>query len=72
MEGKIKMKINYFIKRERSQIKTSNLIKQKKKVKNKGRTKPKKRKEQISTPQISTTTRRFQLQKPSNNKAATC
>jgi hypothetical protein len=35
MEGKIKMKINYFIKRERSQIKTSNLIKQKKKLKTK-------------------------------------
>jgi hypothetical protein len=73
MERIIKMKINYFIKREGDQIKASNLIKQKKKVKNIGRTKPKKeKKKRISTPHISTTTRRFQLQELSNNKAATC
>jgi hypothetical protein len=75
MERTIKMKINYFIKRERRSNKNVKPHQTEKKLKTKvaqNQKKKKKEKEQISTPQISTTTRRFQLQKPSNNKAATC
>jgi hypothetical protein len=66
------MKINYFIKRERRSNKNVKPHQTEKKLKTKVAQNKKKEKEQISTPQISTTTRRFQLQRPSNNKAATC
>jgi hypothetical protein len=66
------MKIGYFIKgkKRRSKWKRQTSSTQKKKKTQVAQNQI--RKEQISTPQISTKTRRFQLQELSNNKATGC
>jgi len=54
------MKIHYFIEEKRDQKRHQNLIKVEKEVRNTDRKRTKEK--LICTPQISTTTRRFQLQ----------
>ena len=54
------MKIHYFIEEKRNQKRHQNLIKVEKEVRNTDRKRTKEK--LICTPQISTTTRRFQLQ----------
>ena len=64
------MKIHYFIEEKRDQKRHQNLIKVEEKVKKHRSHKTKEK--LICTPQISTKTRHFQLQKLSNNRAVKC
>ncbi len=67
------MKNSYFIKRKRRSNKDVKPHQHRKKLKNTGRTKPNKKKEnKLARHKLALKTRRFQLQELSNNKAAKC
>jgi len=66
------MKIGYFIKEKKDQNGNVKLHQHSEKTLKTQVARNRIRKEQISTPQISTNTRRFRLQKLSNNRATGC
>ncbi len=72
MERKIKMKPSYFIKKKKEIKQRRQTASTQRKIESISHTKPNKKKTKLASDKLALKTRRFQLQKLSNNKAAKC